>query len=399
MRILFLAFQFPYPPISGAAIKTLSLIDYLRRDHELHLSTLRRGQLTEQQVQWAAGIESVQTVDLNKPRNLRTLLSSYIAGVPLRIERNRSPELARLAREAVESFQPEVLFCDGLSTAQYVPSGFRGTTLLHEHNAEYVIWQRQSEIEKGPLRWVAASEAVRLKRYEAATIRRFDRVFAVSDADRRLVVALGADERRVGVLPNIPDPALLDQPAPAFADTEPVILYFGTLSWQPNIEGLMRVLTSIFPAVRKTVPDARLIVAGAGASRALRERVHATDGAEFRGRVEDPEPLYREARVLVDATRSGGGTRLKVLNSLARGVPVVASDVAAEGIDAVNGKHLLIVDSDERLADAITSLLQAKERWQTLSQNGRALVRARYIAEVAYQPLDDALAVVASGAK
>ena len=120
-------------------------------------------------------------------------------------------------------------------------------------------------------------------------------------------------------------------PAPVFEETEPVVLYFGTLSWQPNIEGLERILTSIFPEVRRRVPEARLVVAGVGASRALAERVAATEGAEFRGKVDDPESLYRVARVLVDATRSGGGTRLKVLNALARGIPVVASTAGGAG--------------------------------------------------------------------
>ena len=72
------------------------------------------------------------------------------------------------------------------------------------------------------------------------------------------------------VLPNLPDRELLDMPAPVFEETEPVVLYFGTLSWQPNIEGLERILTSVFPEVRRRVPEARLVVAGVGASRALR---------------------------------------------------------------------------------------------------------------------------------
>jgi glycosyltransferase involved in cell wall biosynthesis len=134
------------------------------------------------------------------------------------------------------------------------------------------------------------------------------------------------------------------------------------------------------------------VVAGTGASRALRERVASTEGAEFKGRVKDPEELYRQARVSLDATRSGGGTRLKVLNSLARGVPVVASRVAAEGIDAINGEHLVIADDDRQMIEAIELLMKDAERWQVLSESGRALVRERYVAEVAYRSLDEVLA-------
>jgi polysaccharide biosynthesis protein PslH len=398
MRILFLAFQFPFPPVSGASIKTLSLIDYLRRDHEVRVVSLRRGDLSSAQEAWADRQGGVQTVALDKPRNALILLSSYAARVPLRIERNRSSAMGRLVSEQIKSFQPEVVFADGLSMAQYVPDGFQGLKVLHEHNAEYVIWQRQSEIEKGPRRWIAWLEAVRLRHYEAAAIRRFDMMFGVSEEDRRTLVDLGADPARVGILPNLPERELLDRPALRFEESEPVTLYFGTLSWLPNIEGLERVLTSIFPEVRRRVPKARLVVAGMGASRALADRVRSTEGAEFRGRVEDAESLYIAARVLVDATRSGGGTRLKVLNALARGVPVVASTLAAQGLDVVSGEHLLIGNKDSDMIDAIALLLVDANRCRTLSENGRALVRERYVADVAYRPLDETLARVTAHA-
>jgi glycosyltransferase involved in cell wall biosynthesis len=236
-----------------------------------------------------------------------------------------------------------------------------------------------------------------LRRYEAAALGRFDIVFTVSEEDRAALRGLGADADRLRLLPNIPDPALLAMPAPAFAESEPIILYFGTLSWQPNIEGLERVLTSVFPEVRRRVPGARLVVAGIGASPALAARVAATEGAEFQGRVEDPESLYRTARVLIDATRSGGGTRLKVLNAFARGIPVVASTIAAQGLDVVPGEHLLVASDDEGMIEAISLLLRDAARWRVLSENARALVRARYTPEVAYRELGEAFAGAPAG--
>ena len=398
MRILFLAFQFPYPALTGASIKTLSLIDYLRRDHEVRVLSLRRRALSEEQEKWADGLAGVRTVPLDKPRNALILLSSYVARLPLRIERNRSSDMTRVVRDEITAIRPEVLFVDGLSMAQYVPEGFRGLRILHEHNAEYVIWQRQSEIETGPRRWVASLEATRLRRYEASMLRKFDVVFAVSEDDRRELLGLGADPGRVGILPNLPERSLLALPAPVFEELEPVVLYFGTLSWQPNIEGLDRVLTSVFPEVRRQLPQARLVVAGLGASQALAERVASTEGAEFRGEVRDSESVYRTARVLIDATRSGGGTRLKVLNALARGVPVIASPLAAQGLDVISGQHLHIGSTDREMVDSVVLLLRDAERCRSLSDNARALVRARYVAEVAFRPLDEALAGISAHA-
>jgi glycosyltransferase involved in cell wall biosynthesis len=398
MRILFLTFQFPYPAISGASIKTLSLFDYLRRDHDVRCLSLQRGPLSREQQEWAEGVGGVRTVELDKGRNVWSLFLSYLHRVPLRIERNRSGDMARLVNAQIGEFQPNVLFADGLSMAQYVPEAYPALKLLHEHNAEYLIWQRQSELETGSRRWLAAREATRLRHYEASALDRFDIVFAVSQDDRQELLTLGVRPGRLRILPNIPDPALFEMPPPVFADIAPVILYFGTLSWQPNIEGLERLLTSILTAVRGQVPEVRLLVAGVGASPALASRVVATTGAEFVGEVSDPEPLYRRARVLVDATRSGGGTRLKVLNAFARGVPVVASNLAAQGLDVIPGEHLLIADADDEMSDAIALLLRDPDRCRSLSENARALARDRYVAEVAFRPLDEALARTPAGA-
>jgi glycosyltransferase involved in cell wall biosynthesis len=295
-------------------------------------------------------------------------------------------------REVAEQ-PPDVIFVDGWLMAQYLPASFEGTTLLHEHNAEYQLWERQAQSSNGPISWVTAREATRVRKYEAAVLPRFDTVFVVSEEDRRALRQLGIENSRLRVLPNLPDPDLLDLPLPSFANTEPLVLYFGTLSWQPNIDGVLRFL-GILPFIRKKLPEAGLLVAGKGAPAELRERVEKTDGAEFAGEVEDAEELYTRARVVVDAAKTGGGTRLKILNALARGIPVVASAEAARGLDIVQNEHLLVARNDHRFADAVISLLSDPAQWRILSQNGRALIHGRYSGENAFRPLDDVLARV-----
>jgi glycosyltransferase involved in cell wall biosynthesis len=307
------------------------------------------------------------------------------------VERNRSGEMEKLVAAEAKEFDPDAIFVDSWLMAQYLPADFTGLKLLHEHNAEFQLWQRQAEVEGFGRKWVVSREAGRVKRYEAAILQRFDWIFAVSDEDRRALRELGADAQKLRVLPNIPDGQLLELPSPVFADTEPLVLYFGTLSWQPNIDGVERFL-SVFRFVKKKVPGAQLVVAGKDAPETLAQHVRAAEGAEFLGEVDEPEDLYRRARVLVDAAKTGGGTRLKVLNALARGIPVVASAEAARGLDIVANEHLLVARNDHTMAEAVIELLENSERWRVLSQNGRALVRARYQPGSAFRQLDEALA-------
>ena len=358
LRILFLASQFPFPADSGGAIKTLSVLDHLRQRHEVRLLCFQRSTLTPAQDAWAKAFGDVRAVALDRGRNAWTLVRSYLARVPISIERNRSSEMRKLAAESVREWAPDVVFVDGWLMAQYVPDAYTGLRILHEHNAEHELWERQAKLESGARKPLAAREAARVKRYEQAALGRFDVIFAVSEEDRRTLRGLGGDPNKIRILANVPDRALLDAPAPAFERTKPLVLYLATLSWQPNIEGVERFVSSVFPLVHKQSPEARLVVAGRGASPALRKRVEATEGAEFAGEVEDPEALYESARVFVDATQSGGGTRLKVLNALARGIPVVASGLAAQGLDIVPGEHVLVARNEHAMAEAIIGLLQ-----------------------------------------
>jgi glycosyltransferase involved in cell wall biosynthesis len=391
MRILFITSNFPYPPDSGAALKTFTVFDYLRRRHEVSAVSIVRSELTKAQAAWAEE-HDVQAALVDRGRNARTLLRSYLGRVPLSVERNRSPEMRALVQSQLTGKLPEAVFVDGWLVAQYLPQWFPGLQLLHEHNAEYQLWERESARRGGgPLRWAVSREAARVRRYEAGILPRFDAVFAVSAEDRRALLSLGADANRVHILPNIPDPALLALPALSFAATEPVLMYFGTLSWQPNIDGLERLITRILPLVTRRIPEAKLIVAGRDAPRSLVELAQRSPGVQYAGALDDPEPLYRRARVFVETTQTGGGTRLKVLNAMARGLPTVASVQAAQGLDIVPGDHLLVARDDDVLAEAIVLLLTDQARWRVISENGRALVRGKYVAEAAFRALDEVL--------
>ena len=398
MRILFLTPQLPHPADSGGAIKTASIVGYLKERHQVDLLCFRRGPITDEQARWCQAIGRVETLPLNRGRTPLNLLRSYLRGLPLSIQRNRSGSMAELVSGRLCRGGYGAVFVDSWLMVQYLPPGFAGLALLHEHNAEYVMWQRQAQRERNPLLGALIHlEQRRVRSYEAAILRRFSVVFAVSEADRRALIDLGAVPECLLLLPNLPDPSLLERPPLSFAAAEPVILYFGTLSWPPNLEGIEYFLRSVFPRVRRRMPQVRFVVAGRGAPPRMKRLVRQTPGAEFLGPVEDAEPMYRRARLFVEASRSGGGTRLKVLNALARGLPVVTTSEGAEGLDTVEGEHLLVASDPESMSEAVERVMADDGLWRALSENGRALVRSRYLAEAAYGPLDEVLS--GAGAK
>lgn len=386
MRILFLTPRQLSEPRSGGTIKSAAVLAYLDARHDVDVACFRG---TAEPPWDRPGVVSLR---LERGRSVRHLLASYGSRVPLSIERNRSSAFAEQVQALSASNAHDAIFVDGWLMAQYVPWGSTALRLLHEHNAEHVMWRRHAQLASHPvLRPAVRVEARRVRRYEASLLRRFDVVFAVSERDRAALAQLGTPAERIALLPNVADASLLERPA-LTPPREPVLLFLGTLSWPPNDEGLARFVRDVVPRLLERVPNARLIVAGSGASDRLVRLVHASRGVGFAGPVEDDEPLYRRARCFVDVGVGGSGTKVKVLNALARGLPVVTGSDGAAGLEAVSGEHLLVADERDHLVRSLERVLRDDERWTALSRNGRGLVRRRYVPEVAFGALDAALA-------
>ena len=391
MRLLFLTPEVPYPADDGGRIKTLSILEYLRPRHDLTIFCFRRRSLSPEETRWAEEW-NVTTIPLNRGRNAINLLRSYLSGLPLSIERNRSDAMSDAVMRSITSNGFDAALVDHWLMAQYLPEDFSGLSILLEHNAEYVMWRRHAELERNPfLRPLVRLEARRVRRYEAHILSPVDATFAVSERDRQALIAAGAETSRIGILPNLPGPDLLDRPSLDFSNARPVILYFGTLSWQPNIEGIEYFMRSVLPRIRQKNPEARLLIAGKDAPAGLVRLAGATDGVDYLGLARDAEALYQRARVFVDATHSGGGTKVKVLNALARGVPVVSTPQAIEGLDVCPGEHVLTGADATSLAEAVVRLIGDAALSSELAARGRALIRDKYTADVAFAPLEEAL--------
>lgn len=387
MRVLFLTPRQLDRPRSGGTIKSAALLAHLESRHHVDVVCLRG----PNERRWDRSAGEVVTVPLERGRSLRHLLSSYVTRVPLSIERNRSRNVATNTEQVVAAGAYDAVFVDGWLMAQYVPEAFAGARLLHEHNAEHVMWRRQMELETNPVRrGLVRLEARRVRRYERAVLGRFDIVFAVSEPDRDALAALGLPSERIRLLPNVADPSLLERPE-LMPVAAPILLFLGTLSWPPNEEGLSRFVRDELPRLFERVPAARLLVAGSGAREGLIRTVHESRGVEYAGPVEDDEHLYTRARCFVDVGIGGSGTKVKVLNALARGLPVVTGPDGVAGLEVTPGEHLLVADDRERLLGSLVRVLGDDELWMTLSRNGRDLVRRRYVPEAAFDALDAAL--------
>jgi glycosyltransferase involved in cell wall biosynthesis len=233
-----------------------------------------------------------------------------------------------------------------------------------------MIWRRLAAGKQHPLgRWYFQSQAARMTVRERRLSELFDGVITVSPEDSRIA----RDEYRLrNVLGDVPagvDTDYFKPPAvPAPATT---LGFLGSMDWMPNIEAVQWFAKEILPGL---TDDARLVVIGRNPPRSIRDLADADPRIEVTGTVDDVRPWLARCGILVVPLLSGGGTRIKIMEALAAGLPVISTTVGAEGLGLNDGEHLLIADSAADFRDAVAGLIGDDDRRLRLGQAGRRLV-------------------------
>ena len=393
MKVLFLAPLLPYPPRSGAAIRNLNLIRGLAQHHEVTLlafadrpagptSARPPGRDAERAAppELLALCREVVAVDLparSRPRRLFDLLLPP----PDLARRLASPAMAKAARTLAAQRSFDVVHVGGLEMAE-VGLALRGraAVVLDEHNAEYVLQRRafENELRLGGSPVGALYSLVqwwKLRRYEARACRLADGVMAVSEADGQALLALAAGIR-LAVVPNSVDTQEYS-PRPRPPGGPPTLVFTGKMDFRPNVDAVVWFCREALPLVRAEAPDVRFRIVGRDPTEVVR-RLGRLPGVEVVGAVADDRPYVAGAHVFVVPMRVGGGVRIKVLQAMAAGAPVVSTTLGLEGIAARPGEHLLVADRPADFARAVLGLLASPKMGARLARAARRLVEAGY---------------------
>jgi glycosyltransferase involved in cell wall biosynthesis len=250
-----------------------------------------------------------------------------------------------------------------------------GTRVLDLHNIEYELVLRRAENSGGLRRAVMRRDGTKMRREELALCRRFDLVLTPSDRERDVLEAEGGMPL-IATIPNTVDTEQLPLVAPPVSTDGPNLLFVGPTHVDANRDGVVWFVKEVLPILRRAVPDVVLDVVGGKAP----PDVRAVVGPKVRvhGYVSDLDPFLAAATVSIVPLRVGGGTRLKILNSLAQGIPTVSTSIGAEGLDLEDGEDLLIGDDAASFAQQVALLLRDDNVRARLRANGRRTVAARY---------------------
>jgi glycosyltransferase involved in cell wall biosynthesis len=311
-----------------------------------------------------------------------------LSRAPYAVSKFTSPRVRRLIADWDDARQFDVFVCDFLSASMNFPSRLRTPSVLFQHNVESILWQRQAAAERHLVkRLVYRFEARRMKRYERAAVERFGHVLAVSNADRAAMADM-TDASRISVVPTGVDTKTF-RPAVRHNAPAPIVLFVGSMDWEPNVDGVQYFVDAVWPRIRAAVPAARFQVVGRNPGLSVRRL--ASDSIDIVGTVASVVEYLHRAAVVVVPLRVGGGTRLKIYEAMAAAKAVVSTTVGAEGLDVTNGRDIVLADTADRFAAAVTRLLQHPRERREL-EDAALITASRYDWSVVAEQLESILA-------
>ncbi len=378
MKILWVSSSFLHPTNRGGQIRTLEMLRRLHRRHEIHYAAL--ADPGEPEGVARAGEYSTRVFPFEfrpgskgSPRFAAEVLAGVVSRLPVAISRWRHPEMRRSVGHLLRDGNYDCVVCDFLVTAVNLPSLDRA--VLFQHNVESVIWQRHAENASGRLRrFYFRLQERRMAAFEASACGRARRVIAVSERDAATI------KRMFGVdcawVPTGVDIDYFRPPLPA--PPAEGLVFVGSMDWMPNIDGVNWFLDEVLPLIRAERPETPVTIVGRKPPPALLARAAADPLLRITGTVPDVRPHLWSATVSVVPLRIGGGTRLKIYESMAAGVPAVSTSIGAEGLDVLIGGNILLGDTPGDFAGRCLELLGDPERRRVLAAAGHDMVASRY---------------------
>jgi glycosyltransferase involved in cell wall biosynthesis len=377
VRILAASSWFPYPPDNGSRLRIYNLLKRWTRHHEIALVAFASSEVAASQLEALKPICAwVRTVPRRffQPHSLRAYLG-FLSLYPRSWIDTYSPEMQRLLNTVVQSQAFDLLLALQFGTAPYV-AGIDSTKpkvleelelgVLYDQHRRNPNWVKRLRY---GLTWAKKGHFVR------RTLDRFDGCTTVSEVERDIALEIAPGFSPVEVIPNGVDVAHYQG---GFGPLEPGTLIFcGSFTWSANLDAMRFFLEQVYPLVKQRVPGVRLRITGRSGE-AQRDSLPADESVEFTGYLDDVRPAIARSWVSIAPMRIGGGTRVKILEAMALGTPVVATYKGAEGLNVTSGTDILLADTPALLADHIVALLCDHELRARLAVAGKQLVTDQY---------------------
>ena len=377
----------PYPLISGGQTRSYNLIKYLSRKHDITLFSLIKDDKEKAYIgELQKYCRKVVVFKRSKtPWTLRNILLTVFSFYPFLVIRNLAREEKVAIAKELASQHYDLIHAETFYVMPHIPTT-KIPVLLVEQTIEYLVYKHYVQ-EQAPLLvklpfWV---DVLKLKYWETYYWRKARRVVAMSESDGQEMRKLVAD-LQIDIVPNGIDYDYFSLKPRREDPKDPKILYVGNFKWLQNVEAVQILVGEVWPLIKEAVPTAKLWIVGMNITDKVRR--YTSKEIEITEAIPDIRVAYSQSSVLVAPIKGPGGTRLKILEAMASGLPVVTSKVGAEGLGVENRKEALIADDPHKLALSAVEVIRNEKLARNLSLLGRQFVRNNYLWEKSAGILD-----------
>jgi polysaccharide biosynthesis protein PslH len=344
----------------------------------------------EQQSRWAGDLQGIcdefvpWRPSLQRPKALRAV--DLLSQLPVNVAADRSEPAKQVIAQQLARSDIDLMVFDFVHASVLRPARLPVRSVCFTHNVEAEIFERHAVNAKDSLRrWMWRSQHAKMRRFEAAALKQYDTVIAVSERDAqhfKQAYGLNAEAIPTGVDLEHFTWALPQRPADGQA---PKVLFVGSMDSAANIDGVRFFIEQAWPQVLAQVPQAQLQIVGRKPPASLVALGKRSTQVSFTGFVDDVRPFIRSAQASVIPLLVGGGTRIKAFELMAMGCPVVSTAVGIEGLGVQPDEHHLERDTAAGMAEAVVTLLRDAAQREALSQRARSLVEQRFGHRIAAQ--------------
>jgi glycosyltransferase involved in cell wall biosynthesis len=380
MKVLMLTPYLPYPLLSGGQTRTYNLLKKLATSHEITLFAFIRKESEKDFLPELTKLGiNVKVFRRRKAWEIKNILLAGFSLFPFLVSIYLSRGLKNRLKQELESGDYDVVHAEPFYVVPNLPK-LTVPLLLVDQTIEYIVYQHFVEKFKywiiRPLLWI---DVMKIKYWETRYWRQASRVVAMSDDDLK-IMQKEVPGLTVDVVPNGVDSNYFDRtkhlPEVSIAKSDgPVVLFVGSSTWLQNREAIDILYKEVWPIILKKIPNAKLWIIGKSVEHFFGKI--ATNNVRV-AEVEDIREAYFAATVMVAPMYGSGGTRYKNLESFAAGLPVVSTSIGFNGLDVVDGVHVLVREKPQDLANAAIEVIENKILREKLVKNAKLLVKDKY---------------------
>ena len=375
MKILMITSYLPYPLFGGGEVRTYNLLKRLSKKHEITLIAYKRSSNTDNDINEVKKVcKDIIVLNKDKTWTLKNILRTGFSTMPLLLTVYHSRKDIKAIQNIIRQNTFDLIHVEPFYIMHNIPQT-RTPILLVEHNIEYLVYRRYvNHFPLLPLRPLLHLDVGKMKEWEKVMWTRADRVAVVSALDKKIIEETGV--KNVAIIPNGVDLSYFKYSQESSTNPIPTVLYVGNMRWFENRDAVNYLLMQIWPNIKAQVPQARLLIVGREADKHFSSREDKS--IKIYANVPDIRKFYQEATCLLAPIRKGGGTKYKILEAMASGLPVITTSIGVEGLEIENNREAKIAETPTDLANATCEILIDKEQSKSLAKNARELIENKY---------------------